>query len=319
MQLPPLIEVEAAAVVIRPWVPPTLQYAWPLLMARVGCEVWVKHENHTPIGAFKVRGGLYYLHRLRAEGRQVRGLISATRGNHGQSLALAGREYGVPVSIVVPHGNSREKNAAMKALGATLIEHGEDYEAARQQALALADARQLEMVPSFHRDLVCGVATYALEFLRAAPRLDTVYCALGMGSGICGLVAVRDALGLETEIVGVVAQGAPAYAFSFARGEVVSTDSAQTLADGVACRVPDSEAFAIIKRGVSRVLTVSDDEIAEAMRTCYTDMHQLAEGAGAIALAGLLREKERQHGRRVGVILSGGNVDRELYQTILAR
>lgn len=317
MQLPSLLEIEAAAGIIRARVPPTPQYAWPLLAARAGCEVWVKHENHTPIGAFKVRGGLYYLHRLRAEGRQVCGLVSATRGNHGQSLALAGRAYGVPVTIVVPHGNSREKNAAMRALGATLVEHGQDYDAARLHALALADARQLEMVPSFHRDLVCGVATYALEFLRAAPHLDTVYCAIGLGSGICGLVAVRDALGLSTEIVGVVAQGAPAYAFSFARGAVVSTETAHTLADGVACRVPDPAAFALIKQGVSRILTVSDDEIAAAMRAFHTDTHQLAEGAGAIALAGLLREKEKQQGRCVGVILSGGNVDQDLYREIL--
>lgn len=319
MQLPSLIEVEAAAAVIRPWVPPTPQYAWPLLSARVGCEVWVKHENHTAIGAFKVRGGFYYLHRLRTQPRAVAGLIGATRGNHGQSLALAGREHGVPVSIVVPHGNSREKNAAMRAFGATLIEHGEDYEAARLHAFDLAESRHLEFVPSFHRDLVCGVATYALEFLRSAPALHTIYCAIGMGSGICGLVLVRDALGLETEIVGVVAQGAPAYAFSFARGKVVSTESAQTLADGVACRVPDPEAFAIIRGGVSRILTVSDDEIADAMRACYTDMHQVAEGAGAIALAGLLRERDRQQGRRAGVILSGGNIDIDAYQKILAR
>lgn len=318
MDLPPLIEIEAAAAVIRPHMPPTPQYHWPLLSARAGCEVWVKHENHTPIGAFKVRGGLYLLDRLRASHRRVSGLVSATRGNHGQSLALAGGKFGVPVTIVVPHGNSREKNAAMRALGARLIEHGEDFEAARQHAAALASAEHLEMVSPFQRDLVCGVATYALELFRAVGGLDTVYAPIGIGSGICGLILVRDALGLATEIVGVVADAAPAYALSFAAGDIVTTASAATLADGVACRVPDPDAFALIRRGAARILRVPEDGIAAAIRACYTDMHQLAEGAGALALAGLLQERERQRGKRVGVILSGGNIDRDTYVPLLA-
>lgn len=318
MQLPSIAEIENAARLIAPHCPPTPQYAWPLLAARTGCEVWVKHENHTPIGAFKIRGGLHYLARLRDIGRQPAGLVSATRGNHGQSLALAGRLHGMPVTIVVPRGNSREKNASMRALGADLIEAGDDFDAARQHAVELAAARGLEMVPSFHRDLVCGVATYALEFFRHAPALDTVYVAIGMGSGICGLLAARDGLGLATEIVGVVADGAPAYALSFAAGEVVGTAHAQTLADGVACRVPSAEALALIRQGAARIVSVSEAAIVQAMRAYYTDTHNLAEGAGAIALAALLQERERQAGRRVGLVLSGGNVDAEVFAGVLA-
>ncbi len=319
MQNPSLVEIEAAAAVIRPIVPPTPQYAWPLLAARAGCEVWVKHENHTPIGAFKVRGGLYYLHRLRAERRPVNGLVTATRGNHGQSLALAGRAYGVPVTVVVPHGNSVEKNAAMRALGAELIEYGEDFDAAREHAVSLAADRKLEMVPSFHRDLVCGVATYALEFFRHTPPLDTMYVPLGLGSGICGTLAVRDAMRLKTEVVGVVASGAPAYAQSFVRGHVVTTAAAVTFADGVACRVPDAEALALIKRGAARIVELTEPEIEHAIRAYYTDTHQLTEGAGAIALAALLKERERQRGKRVGVVLSGGNIDTEVFARVLSK
>jgi threonine dehydratase len=317
MQLPTLAEIEAAAAVIRPYCPPTPQYHWPLLSARAGCEVWVKHENHTPIGAFKLRGGLYYLDQLHASGRRPAGLITATRGNHGQSLALAGRIAGMPVTVVVPHGNSREKNAAMRAFGAELIEAGEDFESARQTAAALAEERGLEMVPPFQRDLVCGVATYGLEFLRATPPLDTVYVALGMGSGVCGMMAARDALGLGTEVIGVVAANAPAYALSFAAGEARETGPVGTLADGVACRVPSTDALASILRGATRIVQVSEAEIAQAMRSYYTDTHNLAEGAGAVALAALLQEGAR-HRRRVGVVLSGGNVDAAVFAPILA-
>ena len=312
-----LASIEAAAAVVGQFMPPTPQYAWPLLAARTGSEVWVKHENHTPVGAFKIRGGLYYLHRLRTEARSVAGLCSATRGNHGQSLAFAGRHFDMPVTIVVPHGNGLEKNAAMRALGARLIEHGEDFEAARQYAMALADAEGLEMVPSFHRDLVTGVATYALEFLRGAPPLKTVYCAVGMGSGVCGLIQVRDALGLATEIVGVVAEGAPAYALSFAAGRPLSTARSDTLADGVACRVPDPVALSLMRAGAARILTVSEMAIADAVRVFHSDTHQLAEGAGAIGLAGLMQEREMQRGARVGVVLSGGNIDATTYAAIL--
>ena len=313
-----LHDVEHAAAVVYAAMPPTPQYAWPLLKRRTGCEVWVKHENHTPTGAFKVRGGLVYMDRLRRERPGVAGVISATRGNHGQSIALAAGRAGVPATIVVPRGNSVEKNAAMRAFGAELVEAGHDFDAAREAAMALAEERGLVMVPSFHRDLVCGVATYALELFRNAPPLDTVYVPIGLGSGICGTIAVRDALGLATKVVGVVSTEAPAYALSFAAGRVVATNSADTMADGMAVRGPDAEALEVILKGADRIVKVSDAEIATAMRAYYEDTHQLTEGAGAAALAALLQERDRQAGRRVGLILSGGNIDRPLYLRTLA-
>jgi len=309
-----LSDLEAAARVVYGSMPPTPQYAWPLLAARTGCEAWVKHENHTPTGAFKVRGGLLYASRL-APGTP--GLISATRGNHGQSLAFAGRRHGFPVTILVPHGNSKEKNAAMRALGAELIEHGRDFDEAKDEAGRLAGELGLAIVPSFHPDLVAGVATYALELFQAAPLLDAVYVPIGMGSGICGTIAARDALGLATRVVGVQAEGAPSYARSLAAGCIVTTERAETFADGMATRVPDQTAFDIIRKGADRIVTVSDHEIAEAVRAYYTDTHNLAEGAGAAPLAGLLKEREAMRGRKVGLILSGGNVDLELFRRIV--
>ncbi len=307
--------LEGAARLVGAVFPPTPQIAWPLLAARAGAEVWVKHENHTPTGAFKVRGGLVYVDRCRRERPGVKGLVSATRGNHGQSLAFAGRRHGLPVTILVPRGNSVEKNAAMRAFGAELIEHGEDFQEAREEAGWRAEAGDgLELVPPFHRDLVSGVATYALELLTAIPDLDTLYVPIGQGSGICGCVLVRDLLGLRTEIVGVQSTEAPAYALSFAAGRVVTTETSATLADGMATRVPDPDALAIIRRGVARVVQVTDDEVAAAVRAYWTDTHNLAEGAGAAPLAGALQERERLRGRRVGLILCGGNIDLELFR-----
>ncbi len=313
-----LQDVEDAAAIVYAAMPPTPQYAWPLLAGRTGCEVWVKHENHTPTGAFKVRGGLVYMDRLKRDGREVAGVISATRGNHGQSIALAAARAGIAATIVVPEGNSVEKNAAMRAFGAELVEAGHDFDAARETAMQLAGERGLSMVPSFHRDLVCGVATYAHELFRAAPLLDTVYVPIGLGSGICGTIAMRDALGLSTKVVGVVSTEAPAYALSFAAGKVVPTNSADTMADGMAVRGPDAAALDIILKGADRIVEVSDAEIATAMRAYYEDTHQLTEGAGAAALAALLQERERMAGKRVGLILSGGNIDRPLYLRALA-
>ena len=313
-----LQDVEDAAAIVYAAMPPTPQYAWPLLAGRTGCEVWVKHENHTPTGAFKVRGGLVYMDRLKRDRREVAGVISATRGNHGQSIAMAGARAGIAATIVVPEGNSVEKNAAMRAFGAELVEAGHDFDAARETAMRLAGERGLSMVPSFHRDLVCGVATYALELFRAAPLLDTVYVPIGLGSGICGTIAVRDALGLSTKVVGVVSTEAPAYALSFAAGKVVATNSADTMADGMAVRGPDAAALEIILKGADRIVEVSDAEIATAMRAYYEDTHQLTEGAGAAALAALMQERERMAGKRVGLILSGGNIDRPLYLRALA-
>jgi threonine dehydratase len=302
-------ELERAHTIVGAAVPPTPAHAWPLLSERLGADAIVKHENHTPTGAFKVRGGLVYADRLKRERPHVAGLISATTGNHGQSLAFAGRRYGVPVTIYAPHGNSVEKNRAMRAFGANLVEHGNDYQSAREEAERRAERDGLEFVPSFHPDLVLGVATYALELFRKAVNLDVLYVPIGLGSGICGCILARDLLGLTTEIVGVQSTEAPSYALSFLAGTVVSTNSSNTLADGVATRVPDPDALAIIRKGASHIVQVTDDEIAAAMRAYWTDTHNLAEGAGAAPLAAALQEKNKLQGKRVGLVLSGGNID----------
>ena len=315
---PTLAELAAAADLVHGVIAPTPQFCWPLLCERTGAELWVKHENHTPIGSFKLRGGLTYMAELTRRGGPVAGVIAATRGNHGQSVGFAARRAGIPAVIVVPHGNSVEKNAAMRALGVELIEHGHDFQAAYEHAMELADRRRLHAVRSFHPWLVRGVATWALEFCRALPDLDTIYVPIGLGSGICGAIAARDALRLSTRIVGVAAESAAAYALSFARKTAVSTNSAETIADGMACRVPDEGALEVIWRGAERVVTVSEDEIRAAMRHYFTDTHNLAEGAGAAPLAALLKERSRMAGRRVGVVLSGGNVDRAVYARVLA-
>ena len=314
-----LDELHEAHALVRQTLPPTPSFAWPLIKARLGAEVVVKHENHQPIGAFKVRGGLTYMDALLRRAPGTKGIISATRGNHGQSLAFAGRRSGLNVTILVPRGNSTEKNAAMRALGAELIEHGEDFQEAREEAMRLAETRGLHAVRSFHRDLVRGVATYALELLSAHPDLYALYVPIGQGSGICGCISVRDALGLKTEIVGVQSAEAPAYALSFAAGRVVSTETADTLADGMATRMPDGEALDVIAKGAARIVLVSDDEVAEAVRAYWTDTHNLAEGAGAAPLAAAMKERASLKGRKIGLVLSGGNIDFDLFQRWVAR
>jgi threonine dehydratase len=306
--------LEEAARFVHGVFPPTPQYAWPLLAQRAGAEVWVKHENHTPTGAFKVRGGITYFDRLKRERPDAPGVISATRGNHGQSLAFAGARAGVPVTIVVPRGNSVEKNAAMRAFGAKLIEHGADFDAARIEAARLAEERGLIFAPSFAPALVLGVATYAFELFRAAPKLDALYVPVGLGSGICGCIMARDLLGLSTEIIGVQSTEAPAYALSYAAGHVVETPTANTRADGMATRIPDPVALAMIRKGAARIVTVTDDEVAAAIRAYWQDTHNLAEGAGAAPLAALLQEAGRMRGKRVAVILCGGNIDLALFR-----
>lgn len=313
-----LAELEQAAAAVHEVMLPTPQHCWPLLAERTGAEVWVKHENHTPIGAFKVRGGLTYLRALRRREPSLTGVITATRGNHGQSVAFAAQRTGFHTTIVVPEGNSVEKNAAMRALGAELIVHGHDFQASLEYAVKRAQSEGLHLLPSFDPLLVQGVGTYSLELLRAVPDLDTVYVPIGLGSGICGMIAARDALGLRTKVVGVVSMNAPAYALSFDRGEPVSTNSADTMADGMACRVPVAEAVTIIRAGAERIVQVTDAEIEEAMRAYYTDTHNLAEGAGAAPLAALIRERERMRNRRVAVVLSGGNVDMTVFRRVLA-
>jgi threonine dehydratase len=312
-----LATLERAAGIVHRTLSPTPQYAWPLLCEALGTQVWAKHENHTPVGAFKLRGGLVYFDQLAQRNDRPAGVISATRGNHGQSVAYAAACASMRCTIVVPHGNSREKNAAMRALGAELIEHGEDFQAAREHAARLAGERGLHMVPSFHPLLVHGVASYSLELLRAVPDLEIMYVPIGLGSGICGMIAAREALGSTAEIVGVVSTSAPAYALSFHAQTPVEHAVSTVLSDGMACRTPERDALAIMLRHAARVVSVSEREVAHAMRLLFTATHNVAEGAGAAPLAAALQERDRLRGRKVGVVVSGGNIDRVLFADVL--
>jgi threonine dehydratase len=314
-----LEEIEAAARIVYADMQPTPQYSWPLLCERLGTEVWAKHENQTPVGAFKIRGGLVYFAHLAQSGELPKGVISATRGNHGQSIGFAARRYGIPATVVVPHGNSVEKNAAMRALGVELIEHGDDFQSAREHAEVLARERSLHFVPSLHPLLVAGVATYSIELLRAVKDLDTVYVPIGLGSGICGMLAARDALGLKTEVVGVVSAHATAYADSFSARRPIEAPVTTLLADGMACRTPEPAALELIWRGVDRIVQVTDDEVAAAMRMLFESTHNTCEGAGAAAVAAAAQERSRIAGRKVAVVLSGGNVDRAVFAAVLSR
>ena len=314
-----IAEFDAAARLIAPHVPPTPQYAWPLLAEALGVETWVKHENHTPTGAFKVRGGLVFVERLKRERPEIRGLVSATRGNHGQSLAFAARAHGLSATIVVPHGNSPEKNAAMRAFGAELIEHGRDFDEAKAHAATLAAGADRLFVPSFAPELVLGVGTYGVELFRAVPDLDVVFCPIGLGSGACGLIAAKAALGRSVEIVGVVSTRADAYKRSLEGPALVETTTpADTFADGMAVRCPSPDALAMMRTGLSRIVAVDDAAIADAARLLFTATHNAAEGAGAAALAALSAEHERWRGRRAAVVLTGGNIDRPWFAALLA-
>jgi threonine dehydratase len=319
MQLPNLAELDAAANIVYRAVPPTPQYSWPLINAALGTEAWVKHENHLPVSAFKLRGGLVYVERLLAREPELRGLITATRGNHGQSVAFSAAKHGLSATIVVPHGNSVEKNAAMVSLGARLIEYGADFQDSREHAQMLSTRERLHMVPSFHVDLVAGVASAWLEMLRAQPELDLLIAPIGMGSNICAAVAARNALGHKARIIGVVSQHAPAYQLSFRAGHSVAAPVSTVLADGLGCRTPDADALGLILEGVDDVIAVSDDEVAQAMRLYYRACHNLAEGAGAAALAGAMQLKAAGllKGRKLGLALTGGNVDTELFRHVL--
>jgi len=312
-----LAELDAAAAVVYEAMDPTPQHRWPLLDARCGTAVWVKHENQTPVGAFKVRGGLVYFDALLRAQTGVKGVVGATRGNHGQSIGFAAARYGIPAALVVPQGNSVGKNRAMRALGVELIERGHDFQASLEAAAGIALDRGWHFFPSFHPLLVRGVGSYALELLRAAPHLDTLYVPIGLGSGICGAMAARDALGLSTTIVGVVSAAAPAYARSFQRGEPVSHEATTRIADGMACRTPVPEAFASIRAGVARIVEVTDAQVEDAMRALFEDTHNVVEGAGAAGLAALLQERDRVRGRSVGIVLTGANVDAEPFGRIL--
>jgi len=307
--------------VVRAAMPPTPQQRWPLLDQRVGAQVWVKHENHTAVGAFKLRGGLVYFDALCRREPELRGVITATRGNHGQSVGYAAQRHGLQATIVVPHGNSVEKNAAMRALGAELVEHGDDFQAAREHAQRLAHEHGLHMVPSFHDDLVRGVATCWVEFFESfAPGYapEVVFVPIGQGSGICACAAARAHVGASTRIIGVVSAHATAYQQSFREGRAIEAPVTTQLADGMACRVPDAQALAIIRREVDDVIAVTDAQVADAMRALFADTHNVAEGAGAAALAGALLQRERWQGRRIGVALTGGNVDSAVFAQVLA-
>ena len=316
-QLPSLDEIQEAQRLIYSLMQPTPQISWPLLNRLLGADVWVKHENHTPIGAFKARTAVVYAAELFRGPEKIKGLITATRGNHGQSVALAGKRFGVPVTIVVPFGNSVEKNEAMRAQGATLIEFGQDFEDARLHAVALAQEQGLHPVPAFHRNIVKGVASYWMEFFGAVSDLDCVYVPIGMGSGICSAAAVRNGMGLKTKIVGVAAEGAPAYALSFEAGRVIEAVVTTQIADGMACRTPDPDAVAIIQENVHHMVRVTDAEIRRAMKIYFTATHNLIEGAGAASLAAAIKEKEILSGKRVGLVATGGNVDHDVFASVL--
>lgn len=318
MNLPTLTDIEAAAQVVYRSFPPTPQYRWGLLSERLGTGCWLKHENHTPVGAFKIRGGLTYFDQLAQRGELPREVISATRGNHGQSIGWAAREHGVACTIVVPHGNSVEKNAAIRALGVQLVEHGSDFQESREHAMRLAAERGAHMVPSFHRDLLRGVSTYWWEFFKAVPQLDVVYVPIGQGSGACSAIAAKQALGHRARIVGVVSAHATTYADSIAAGRVVEAPVTTQLADGMACRVADAEALAVLAPALDHIVQVTDDEVAQAMRAVFADTHNVAEGAGAAALAAALQEKETLSGLNVGLSLSGGNVDSAIFAKVLS-
>ena len=315
-------QVRSAMQTVHSVMPPTPQYAWPLLRERLGFTAWVKHENHTPTGAFKVRGGLTYFETLRREHPAVAGVISATRGNHGQSVGLAARRYRLAATIVVPRGNSTEKNAAMHALGTTLIEHGEDFQAAREFAIALAAERGLHMVPSFHPELIRGVMTGWVEFFESFGRgqaPQVVFVPIGQGSGFCAAAAARAYTGVRTKLVGVVSAHATTYLDSFRQRKVVEAPVRTVLADGMACRIADAQALEILLAEADDVIAVTDDEVAQAMRVLFADTHNVAEGAGAAGLAGAMQQRERWLGQSVGVALSGGNVDSDVFARVLAQ
>ncbi|HJZ99071.1 MAG TPA: threonine dehydratase [Candidatus Solibacter sp.] len=317
MPLPTLAEIECAAKIVYSAMPPTPQYSWALLNGRAGTEVWVKHENHTPLGAFKIRSGVVYFRRLAESGIANGTVITATRGNHGQAIALGARREGMRPIIYVPHGNSVSKNRAMQMLGGELVEFGSEFEEARREAARVAEVEGYHYVPSYHEWLVQGTATYSLELFRAVPDIDVAFVPIGMGSGICGMAAAREALGLKTEIVGVVSAHARSYAESFEQHMPVESPVTTQLADGMACRAAHPDALEVMWRHVSRVVSVTDDEIAAAIRAIYDDTHNLAEGSGAAAVAAMVNEKEKLKGRRVAVVISGGNVDREVYAEVL--
>ncbi len=315
---PSLEDLEAAAAIVYETMAPTPQYRWPLLEQRAGGEVWVKHENHAPTGAFKIRGGLVYLRSLAQSEAGIEGIVTATRGNHGQSIALAARTTGIPVLVIVPHNNAADKNAAMRALGAEVVEFGSDFQEAVEEAARISSSRGWHRIPTFHENLISGVASYTLELLRAVPDLEAMYVPIGQGSGICGAIAAKNALSHKAEIIGVVSTGAPAYARSLAAGKIVSCPVTTELADGMACRTPVESALRIISDAGIRIVEVSDEQIADSIRILFATTHNVAEGAGAAATAALLADEELTRNGARAVVLSGQNIDSAVFGRILS-
>ena len=296
---------------------PTPLLSHPLLDLETGLEIRVKHENHNPTGAFKVRGGVNLVSRLSADER--RGVVTASTGNHGQSIALACQAEGVPCTVAVPVGNNPEKNAAMRALGARVLEVGRDFDEAREHVERLAAERSLRYVHSANEPhLIAGVATYALEIFEEAPETEVLLVPIGGGSGACGCALVRRLLGRKAEIIGVQAAGADAFTRSWRTGTRVVGDTAATFAEGMATRVTFDLTFGILRELLDDIVTLTEEELADGVRLALRTTHNLPEGAGAASLAAAVKLQDRFRGRRVVCVMSGGNIDQRTLARILA-
>ena len=316
MQEPTLKDAYAARPRVYRVVKPTPLMRHALLSAETGLDLYVKHENHNPTGAFKIRGGLNLIASLSAEER--RGVITASTGNHGQSIAYASQREGVPCTIVVPRGNNPEKNAAMRALGAEVIEFGRDFDEAREKVEQMQHERGLRYVHSANEPLlIAGVATYALEIFDDLPDVDVVLVPIGGGSGACGCSIVRTGIGSRAKVIGVQAAGADAFARSWRTHTRVVGDKADTFAEGMATRVTFDLPFGILQRELDDVVTLGEDELAEGVRLALRATHNLAEGAGGSALAAALKLRDRLAGRKVVCVMSGGNIDRATLRRVL--
>ncbi len=298
---------------------PTPLIGHPLLSEWLGFPAWVKHENHNPTGSFKIRGGFNLVSHL-SESEKSRGVITATRGNHGQSVALACRTYGVRCVIAVPEGNNPEKNEAMKAFGSELLVHGRDFDEARERVEQIQAEQRLRYIHSANEPLLVeGVGTYALEILEELPDVDCILVPVGGGSGISGVLTAVRAAAPKVQVIGVQAANAPSIYLSWKKGEKVTTDSADTMADGLATRVPFEMTFDIIHRYVDEVVTVTEEELMEAVFRIFQTTHNVAEGAGAATTAAAFKLRSRLAGKKVALVLSGGNITASLFQQVLER
>lgn len=295
----------------------TPTWSYPALSRELGCELFIKHENHQPIGAFKVRGGISLMASL-SDLERGRGVVAATRGNHGLSLAYAARLFGTRAVIVVPHGNNPEKNEAMRALGAELVEYGRDFDEACQQAERLVASQGLRYIHSAEEPaMLAGVASLGIELFEDVPDLDYVFVPVGLGSGICGICLARGVLSPRTQVVGVQAERAPSIYLSWKQKRLVTTESADTFADGLATRVPAELTLEVIQRDVADFVAVGEGAIAWAIRDLLRYTHNLAEGAGAAPLAAIRERRDWVRGKRVAMIMSGGNIDTATLKRVL--